>query len=170
MRFHGKELLRIYNRFAEKGLKAFEAADYGNDSEKLLDQLLEIHFVNVEIFCLACKEFCKSYPDIHPLLARFSNELKFHRQLFLNRNEQIYNLAFLKGVSDIKNIMLPLFMKHYKYDDSFQSLEAMWATLVESWFARLDINDLSAETMQGLTDEIMKVMQEFHNAMMNCST
>ena len=156
----------LYNNFAEKGPKALESNAGRKDYDQLPDKLLELHFEKTEIFLLACNEHCQRYPDLHPLLTKFTTNLKFHKQLFLNRTESLYNLAFLKGISVIKQNILPLFSEYYQLESDQQSIGEMWSTLTDAWFSRLDVNDLTAKSMQRLTDEIMEIILRFQKEMM----
>ena len=122
----------LYNNFAEKGPKALESEAGRKDYDQLPHQLLELHFEKTDIFCLACDEHCQRYPDLHPLLTKFTTSLKFHKQLFLNRTEALYNLAFLKGISVIKQKILPLFSEYYELGSDSQGIGEMWTTLVDA--------------------------------------
>ena len=156
----------LYNNFAEKGPKALKSEAGRKDYDQLPDQLMELHFEKTEIFCLAFDENCQKYPDLHLLLTEFTTNLKFHKQLFLNRTEALYNLAFLKGISVIKQKSLPLFSEYYQLESSPQSIDMIWNTLVIAWFSRLDVNDLTAKSMQDMTDEIMETILRFQKEMM----
>ena len=158
--------MALYNNFAEKGHKALESEAGRKDYDQLLHQLLELHFDGIGIFCLACDEHCQSYPDLHPLLTKFTTGLKFHKQLFLNRTEAFYNLAFLKEISAVKHKIVPLFSEYYELEYDPQGIDVIWTTLVDAWFSRLDVNDLTAKPMQELTDEIMEIILRFQKEMM----
>ncbi|MEA1898269.1 MAG: hypothetical protein U9N53_11485 [Bacteroidota bacterium] len=159
-------LLALHNNFAEKGPKALESEAGRKDYDQLLHQLLELHFEKIEIFCLACDEHCQKYPDLHLLLTKFPAGLKFHKQLFLNRTKPLYNLAFQKGISIIKQKTETLFSEYYELKFYPQESGEIWTTLVDAWFSRLDVNDLTAKSIHRMTDEIMNIILRFQKEIM----
>ncbi|MCD4736050.1 MAG: hypothetical protein K8R53_08410, partial [Bacteroidales bacterium] len=108
---------------------------------------------------LECKKF---FPDLYLLLEQYPIPLKIRIQLFLNRNNPAYNYLFMKAYNASAGAFtLKLFSEqfglHYNNEDTYN----LWLTVGESWYSRLDPNNLSAVKMQQLAEEIMNSVLKF---------
>ncbi len=114
-------------------------------------------------FCLVGAHECKKYlPDLYLLLEQYPITLQFSKQLFLNRNIPAYNYMFLKLYEEAaRSFILKLFSEefdlHYENKDTYN----LWLTVGESWFSRLDPQNLSAIEMQKLAEEIISSVLKF---------
>jgi hypothetical protein len=57
--------------------------------------------------------------------------------------------------------ILKLFSKQFGLHHTEKDLSNLWLTVGESWYSRLDFNNLSAEKMQQLAEEIMNSILKF---------
>lgn len=138
---------------------------YFADKEDLLVGILESYIDRFSVFEIDCKANCKVYiPDFHRILARYEEELKFSRQLFLNRSNPVLNIFFLKGLRQSNKTIIPLFVKYYQFNIPYSIAEDLYNGLVESWFSRINPDELTQEAMQKITEEIMEVILKFYNS------
>ena len=159
---YGPENLSIQKIGKEIGLSRTMFYYHFADKEDLLEQLLIMHYRTIDLYVTAFKEHCKVLiPDIHYLLEQFQTGIKFHRQLFVNRHIPNYNMVYMK-VNDITNkVEVPLFMMYYKFNVQYKVAEDLWTTLTDTWYANIDVNDLSAASMRKVTEDIMKNILAF---------
>ena len=59
------------------------------------------------------------------------------------------------------SFILTLFAEHYSLHQSKEIIENLWITVGDSWYSRLDPDNLSAEKMQKLAEEIMNSVLKF---------
>jgi len=131
----------------------------------LMDCTLEKHYQEVEIFNEVCKKQCKIYSDIHKFLLQCSTGFKFHIQLYKNKDFDLYNLVYNEAMLLTKDHLVPLFMAFYDYEMPLISAEIMWLSLVDSWYSKLDIDNIHLESLLKTNDEIMHIMLSFKNSL-----
>lgn len=131
---------------------------YFNDLSDFIEELIQMHLKLFEIYLESGKKECKQYsPDIFILLSEFSMGLKFHKQLFNNRNNPLYNFTYMQcNERSADTFAIDLFKKHYKLDTDKSTLKLIHESLLDAWFSRLDINHITVESMVKLSDEIME--------------
>ena len=133
------------------------------DIEIFIDELLDMHWQINQRFCAVGALECKKYlPDVYLLLEQYPIPLQFSKQLFLHRNKPAYNLLFIKTYdAAAQTFILKLFSKqfdlHYNDEDTYN----LWLTFGESWYSRLDTNDLSAANMERLAKEVINSVLKF---------
>jgi len=133
---------------------------YFLDKEEFCDELIEKHYDLVNQFCDAGELHCKKYvPDLHMLLLTFPIGLKFMKQLFNHRHNVKFNKVYMKSnqMGDHKFI-LRLFIDYFKLPLSVKEAELLHDSLTDTWYSRLDINDLTLEKLIGSTEEIMETI------------
>lgn len=130
---------------------------YFDDKEDLIDKLIELHFkTTAELFNKELNKRFHSYiPDLYVILYDFELGLKFTYQLFKNRELPKYNNAHKKGIALSFELILPKFKTFFKLDLPDETIISLWDTLTDSWYSRLNIDDLSVEAMTALCYEIM---------------
>ena len=135
---------------------------YFADKENLIEELLGIFLENVEKFIVEGSNDCKQLiPDLHILLFKNIISLKFNRQLFINRNNPVYNLVFIRVREKANTFIVPLFIDYYNFNIPYKTAEDIWDSLSDSWYSRLDPNNITIESMIHLTEEIMEVVLKF---------
>jgi hypothetical protein len=104
----------------------------------------------------------KLFPDVYNLLAENPVPLKFNIQLFRHRDNPSYNYLFIKTFQASANkFVLKLFAEHIGLKHTEKDLYTLWLTLGEAWYSRLDIRDLSADTLQKHANEILQNISRF---------
>jgi hypothetical protein len=102
------------------------------------------------------------FPDVYNLLAENPVPLKFSTQLFRHRNIPSYNYLFNKTFKASANIfILKLFAGHLGLKHTQKDIYTLWLTLGEAWYSRLDLQDLSAATLQRHAKEILDSISAF---------
>ena len=159
----GPENLSINKISKEIGSSRASFYHYFGDIEVFIEALLDMHWqIHQQFYSVGALECKKLIPDLYLLLEQNPIPLQFSKQLFLNRNKPAYNYLFTKTYNiGAKTFILKLFSKqfdlHYNDEDTFN----LWLTVGESWYSRLDTNNLSAEKMQQLAEEIMNSVLKF---------
>jgi AcrR family transcriptional regulator len=153
---YGPENLSILKISKEIGLPRTSFYYYFADKEDMIEQLLIMHYRTNDLYVAAFKEHCKVLiPDLYYLLEQIQTGMKFHRQLFINRHITSYNMVYMR-VNDIANkVEVPVFISYYKFNVQYQVAEDLWTTLRDTWYANINVNDLSAASMQKVTEDIM---------------
>ena len=160
---YGPDNLSINKLSKEIGSPRASFYHYFGDIEVFIEELLDMHWqINQQFFSVGALECKKLFPDLYLLLEQYPIPVQFSKQLFLNRNKPAYNYLFAKTYSvGAKTFVLKLFSKqfnlHYSDEDTFN----LWLTVGESWYSRLDCNNLSAINMQQLAEEITNSVLKF---------
>ena len=133
------------------------------DPDFFIDELLALHWEACQEFDKAGKQHCKKLiPDLYRELAKHPVSLQFHIQLFRHRNRPHFNYLFLKSYeSSAKSFALRLFAAHFDLNLPEKMLYNLWLTLGEAWYSRLDLNDVSAPTLERQGKEVLKSIAFF---------
>jgi len=131
---------------------------YFNDLNDFIDELIRMHLKLFEIYLERGKKECKKYlPDIHKLLSEFPMGLRFHKQLFNNRSNPLYNFTYLQcNEKSADTFAIDLFKKYYELDTDKSTLKLIHESLLDAWFSKLNVNDITVENMVKLTNDIME--------------
>jgi len=136
---------------------------YFGDVDVFIEELLDKHWQIGQDFNFAGIENCKRlFPDLYKLVEKYPIPLQFTRQLFLNRHIPAFNYMFNKMYSSHSHsFILTLFAEQYSLHQSKEIIENLWITVGDSWYSRLDTNNLSAANMQQLAEEIINSVLKF---------
>jgi AcrR family transcriptional regulator len=136
---------------------------YFGDIDVFIDELLTMHWKIALDFNRQGKAECKRlFPDLYNILAKHPVPLKFSIQLFRHRNTPAYNFLFIKTYeSSAKSFILKLFSREYKLVQPESELLKLWLTVGETWYSRLNLEDLSATTLQKNAEEIFNTVVKF---------
>jgi len=116
----------------------------------------------MDLYVDAFKEHCKVLiPDLYYLLEQIQTGIKFHRQLFVNRHIPSYNMVKMSTNMSILLYMVPVFIRYYNFNVQYKVAEDLWTTLKDTWYANINVNDLTATAMQKVTEDIMKNILAF---------
>ena len=160
---YGPDNLSINKLSKEIGSSRASFYHHFGDIDIFINELLDTHWQINQQFCSVGALECKKYlPDVYLLLEQYPIPLQFSKQLFLHRNNPIYNLLFIKTYdAAAQTFILNLFSKqfdlHYNDEDTYN----LWLTVGESWYSRLDTNDLSAANMEQLAKEVINSVLKF---------
>ena len=158
----GPENLSINKISKEIGSSRASFYHHFGDIDVFIDALLDMHWQIIQQFILTGKKECKKlYPDLYILLEQNPVPLKFDRQLFINRSNPLYNYLFSKAYNESsKKFILKLFSKEFGLKNNEETFN-LWVTVGESWYSRLDTNELSAEKMQQIAKDVMNSVLKF---------
>ena len=160
---YGPDNLNINKISKDIGLARTTFYHYFGDLEIFTDELLNRHWeICQQSSVIGLKECKKLFPDLYNMIEQYPVPLKFHKQLFLNRHILKFNYLFVKAHNYHANtFVLKLFSEQFNLNQSKEDLINLWTTVGESWYSRLDVNDLSAKKMQLLAEDIMKSVMKF---------
>jgi len=159
----GPENLSINRLSKELGSSRASFYHYFGDMDVFIDELLAMHWKIVLEFNRRGKTECKQlFPDLYNLLSEHTVPLKFNIQLFRHRNTPAYNYLFIKTYeSSAKEFILRLFAKEFNLVQPESEMLKLWTTVGETWYSRLTMEDLSAQTLQRHAEEIMDSVVRF---------
>ena len=165
-----------YYTFAEYGPKGLAINRLANDAgltrsnfyyhfsnkDDLIKQLLDLHEQSVEEYLKILKaEMINFLPDLHVIIMRHTVGLKFHRQLFLNQIEPLFGNTYRDLNKKANPLIIPKLLSYYKFEIPYSFAENLWIAVLDTWYSRLDINQLSVAYMCQLTESIMKTVFRF---------
>ena len=154
---YGPDNLSINKISKEIGTSRASFYHHFGDIDVFIEELLDMHWQINQQFCsIGSRECKKLFPDLYLLLEQYPVPLKFSRQLFINRNNPAYNYLFIKTYNaSARAFILKLFSEQFDLHHIDEATYNLWLTVGESWYSRLDPNNLSAVKMQQLAKEIM---------------
>lgn len=159
----GPERLNI-KRIAEiTGLPRTNFYYHFPDTDTLLTELLNFHVgISKEFENELQKKMKEFIPDLYRILCSFKTGIKFHWQLFKHRSDIRFGYIYNTANSSSADIILPVFRDYYELTVSDSALRALWKTLTDSWYSRLDFEDFSPESLAELADNIMQSILTFN--------
>ena len=159
---YGPENLSINKISKEIGSSRASFYHHFGDIDVFIDALLNLHWQIIQQFNLTGKKECKKYfPDLYILLEQNPIPLKFNRHLFINRSIPVYNYLFIKTLNEVsKEFLLKLFSEEFSLKNN-EETNNLLVTVSESWYSRLDTNDLSAEKMQQIAKDVISSVLKF---------
>jgi AcrR family transcriptional regulator len=133
------------------------------DTDILVTQLLNFHMDVSKEYEKELRQKLKVFIlDLHRILFTFETGIKFHWQLFKHRSDVRFGYIYNSVNSSSADIVLPVFRDYYKLTVSDPALKALWKTLTDSWYSRLNFEDFSPESLAELSDSIMQSILEFN--------
>ena len=161
--FYGPENLSINKLSKEIGSPRASFYHHFGDIEVFIEELFDKHWQIHQEFCSIGPRECKKlFPDLYLLLEKYPIPLLFSRQLFINRNNPAFNYLFIKTYNaSARAFILKLFSEQFDLHHKNEDTHNLWLTVGESWYSRLDPNNLSAVKMQQLAEEIIKSVLVF---------
>lgn len=155
----GPEYLSINKLSKSIGFSRASFYHHFGDIDVFKETLLELHWQIALQFNELGKEKCtKLFPDLYDILEQNPIVLQFSLQLFRHRSQPAFNYIFLKTYqASAKSFALELFRKHFDLTQSTNEVYLLWLTLGEAWYSRLDPEDLTSETLQKHSLEILEI-------------
>ncbi|WP_167617228.1 TetR/AcrR family transcriptional regulator [Maribellus sediminis] len=159
----GPEALNVKTLSEACGLPRSNFYYHFTDKEELIDQLLDYHMKNAAQTMLYELEnnFNNYIPDFYDILAKNEQSLRFHWQLFKNRDNIKYNQIFYYLRKRNSKLIIPKVIDYYQLGLPTSVIETIWDTLNDAWLASLDLNDLSSKSMGKKADDIMRSILRF---------
>ena len=111
-----------------------------SDLDIYIDALLEAHFELTQSFIQEGQRKCeKLIPDLYQLLSEFAPDLRFNRQLFINRHIPLYGFTFSKVFDQTaSDFIIDLFIEEYNLRRKIEDVFTIWLMFAESWYIRID--------------------------------
>ena len=129
-----------------------------HSKEDIINNLLALHIDKIDFITSLIKKQNCTYNELFDLLAEYPDEIKFCKQLFIHRENPEMNLVFLYGTNAVKPILLSLLKSHFKLSEDIEYFSSVWMCMVESWFSRLDVNNLTAKQMKDISEETVEII------------
>ena len=157
-------LIKAYKEFAEKGTEGITIFNRKNESVEILKhKLLALHIYKIDFITSLIKKQTYTYNELFDLLAKYPDELKFCKQLFIHRENPEMNLVFLYSIRAAKPIILSLLKSHFKLSEDIEHFSSVWMCMVEAWYSRLDVNNLTAKHMKNISEETAEIIFKLNN-------
>ena len=155
---YGPEKLSIKLIAQEHSIARTSFNYYFSNKEEFCNELIDKHYDLINQFCDAGKLHCKKYlPDLYVLILAFPTGLKFMKQLFNHRENVEFNEVFVKCNKMVEHqFALQLFINYFKLPLSAKEAAPLHKLLTDTWYSRMDINDLTLEKLTDTTEEIMQ--------------
>jgi AcrR family transcriptional regulator len=153
----GPDKISVMELSKQCGLPRTNFYYYFENKEELIDKVIEFHFkTTTEIFNLELENKLHCFiPDLYVIIYKFKIGIQFSKQLFLNREYPTYNKAYKQSVALSSGLIVPKFMEFFKIDLPFEVAKALWTTLTDSWYSRLNFDNYSVDYLCELCYEIM---------------
>ena len=81
------------------------------------------------------------------------------KQLFKNREHPKFNDAYEKGRALSTDLIIPKFKDFFKIDLPDEDVKALWFTVIDTWYSRLNFNDYSVDSLIASGYEIMDTLK-----------
>lgn len=130
---------------------------YFDNKNDLIDKVIDLHFRStVEIFNTEVKKRLHCYiPDMYIILLDFQLGIQFTKQLFINREEAIYNKAYKKSIALSAGVIVPKFIAFENMSLPIEDAKLLWYTLNDTWYSRVNCNIFTLEYLCESYDELM---------------
>lgn len=153
----GPEHLSINKLSKTIGFSRASFYHHFGDIDVFTEELLEYHWQIAQQFNMHGKEKCTNlFPDLYNLLEQNPIVLQFSLQLFRHRSHPAFNYLFIKTYqATAKSFALELFRKHFGLTQSDDEVYFLWLTLGESWYSRLNPEEMTSGTLQKHSIEIL---------------
>lgn len=154
----GPEYLSINKLSKAIGFSRASFYHHFGDIDVFTEELLAFHWQLVLQFNKLGKENCtKLFPDLYNLLGQSAMPLQFSLQLFRHRSYPAFNYLFLKTYqATAKSFALKLFRKQFDLTQTTNEVYLLWLTLGEAWYSRITPDDLTSETLQKHSEDILQ--------------
>lgn len=160
---YGPENISINAISKEIGSPRASFYHHFSDMEVFINFLLETHLDVIQSFVKEGKEYCdRLWPDYFQFLMKFPLGLRFQRQIFMNRHLPKFGYMFTKIQGETsKGFVLDLFIKQFDLKIEREDAARLWITLTESWYSRINPEQLDAVELQRISEETMNTILKF---------
>lgn len=156
----GPKNLSIKALATQCGLPRTNFYYYFDNKEDLIDKLIGLHFETVaELFNTELENRLDSYiPDLYIIACDFKLGFQFAKQLFLNRDNTMYDVAYKKAIALSSDLIVPKFKVFSNIDLPDESAKSIWFTVTDTWFSRVKFDEFSVDCLCELHYEIMDTL------------
>ncbi|WP_212217205.1 TetR/AcrR family transcriptional regulator [Carboxylicivirga linearis] len=128
-----------------------------DDKEHLLAELVKHHKSIIEVYHNDISNNVKVLiPDLYKVMFKYKDALLFHYQLLKNCHIKQFCELYRGSNERSLIILLPLIKEQFYSDKSDREIIQFYHTLTDTWYTRLDVNNLSVESMVALAMEILE--------------
>ena len=132
------------------------------DNDEVIDEAIKLHIIVAKEYLMVLKDELKNFlPDLHIISVKYPIGLKFVKQLFLNRETKKYNDLYNKLNKMPMPIIVPKMLSYYNLEIEYKIAEELWITVLDTWYSRLDVNNINLEVLCELSDSILKSVFNF---------
>ena len=145
---------------AQCGLPRTNFYYYFDNKEDLIEKVIELHFkTTTELFNTELENKLHSLiPDLYVIAYEYKPGFQFAKQLFLNRENPIYNKAYKKCIALSSDLIVPKFKVFNKIDLPHERIKAIWFMVTDVWFSRVKFDEFSVDYLCALYYEIMDTL------------
>lgn len=156
----GPKTLSIKALATQCGLPRTNFYYYFDNKEDLIAKVIELHFkTTTELFNTELENRLHSLiPDLYVIAYEFKPGFQFAKQLFLNRENPLYNKAYKRGIALSSDLIVPKFKAFTKIDLPHESAKSIWFTVTDAWFSRVKFDEFSVDYLCDLYYEIMDTL------------
>ncbi|MCG8578654.1 MAG: TetR/AcrR family transcriptional regulator [Bacteroidales bacterium] len=159
----GPDAINVKNLSEKCGLPRTNFYYHFADKNDLIDRLLNDHLAKevAEFSNLLQTRFNKFIPDLYDIVVENQMAVKFHWQLFKNRDDIRYNQVFLHMRKKNSEFIIPKVMEYYRLDLPPFLIQSIWDTVNDAWFSKLDFNNFTSPVLSKIADDMMKSVLAF---------
>lgn len=130
---------------------------YFDNKEDLIEKVIDLHFkTTTELFNTELENKLHSLiPDLYVIAYEFKPGFQFAKQLFLNRENPMYDKAYKQGIALSSDLIVPKFKAFYKINLPYERIKPIWFMVTDAWFSRVKFDDFSVDYLCDLYYEIM---------------
>jgi AcrR family transcriptional regulator len=156
----GPQHLSIKKLAEQCGLPRTNFYYYFANKEELIEKIIELHFeTTTELFNAELENRLHSLiPDLYVISIDFKLGFQFAKQLFLNREEPIYNEAYKHGIALSADLIVPKFKVFANIDLPDESVKSIWFIVTDAWFSRVKFDEFTVDYLRKLYYEIMDTL------------
>ena len=153
----GPDNISVMELAKQCGLPRTNFYYYFENKEELIENVIQFHFkTTTEIFNNELENRLQTFiPDLYVIVHESKLGMQFTKQLFLHREKSSCNDAYMHGVALSADIIVPKFMEFFKVDLPLEKGKLLWYTLTDAWYARLDFNNYTVESLIELCYEVV---------------
>lgn len=136
-----------------------------DSKDHLIEELLKKHQQYLDAFQSDVKSKLKQLiPDLYEIMIDYKLGVRFHQQLIKNRHIDLYNCSYCCGNNGSIKILLPFIKDYFKLKTPDREVITFYTTLTDSWYSRLDTENLSVEEMTSTALSLMDNMMSVINS------
>ncbi len=150
---------KAYKEFANNGIKGVtQFVDKNYSLENIINNILTLHIDKLDVITSLIKKQNSTFNNLFDLISAYPVQIKFNKQLFTHRENPAMNMCFLYSINAFKPITIPLFKNRFKLSGEIEHFDSAWMTMVESWYSKLDVNNLTAKHMKEISEETVEIL------------
>jgi AcrR family transcriptional regulator len=160
----GPQELSIKSIAQDAGVSRTTFYHFFADMDDYIGQLLEYHQEVAEEHFMRLR-LCKTYePDVFKVVIDFREEIFFHRQLLLHKENPIFFQTYQMLNQRSNEIIYPLWAEYFQYNGDEARGKEIHLMLLDLWYLEMNENDFTYEDFLRNSQEIKNYLQAFARA------